>query len=57
MNNDVFSESASKSTGKNSGSSWDLSPKPSEYYSDEEYHKPLGPLAEERRTSYISSIA
>ena len=47
MNNDVFSESVSKSIGKNSGSSWDSNPRPSEYYSDEEYHKPLGPLAEE----------
>ena len=41
----------------NPESSWDSNPRPSEYYSDALTIKPLGPLAEEQETSYISSIA
>ena len=55
--NDVFGKRVrNKSTEKNLGSSWDSNPRPSEYYSDALTIKPLGPLAEERKTSYISSI-
>ena len=43
--------------GKSPVSSWDSNPRPSEYWSDVLNIKPLGPLAEERKTSYISSIA
>ena len=42
---------------KNPGSSWDSSPTPSEYQSDALTIRPLGPLAEEQKTCYISSIA
>ena len=46
-----------KSTDKNLGSSWDSNPRPSDYLSDTLTIKPLGPLAEEWKTSYISGIA
>ena len=37
--------------------SWDSNPRPSDYWSDALTTKPLGPLAEEWKTSYIDSIA
>ena len=45
-----------KSTEKNTGSSWDSNTRPSEYSSDALTIKPLGPLAEKRKTSYIKSM-
>ena len=55
-NIDVFGERVrNKSTEKN----WDpaSNPRPSEYQSDDLTIKPLGPLTEEQKTSYIISIA
>ena len=55
-NNDVFTETVkNKSMKKKPRSSWDSQPRP-EYYSDGLTIKPLGPLAEELKISYISSI-
>ena len=59
MNNDVFAEIVRNESmeKKNLGSRLDLNQRPSEYQSHALTIKLLGPLADEQKTSYISSTS
>ena len=58
MNNDVFAEIVrNASMEQNVGSRLDLNQRPSEYQSHALTIKSLGPLADEQKTSYISSTS